>query len=145
MNNTEFISFLDTEIQNEMILGAARNENRLTGLRNIKSDFNYISSKDSNLSTIDILKRMFKEREENENIYQNVGKLDLCLQERIEADIISKWLPKEPLKSDIIDYLNTLIDIPKQKSSFKKFQEACIFKFGQKVDSNVILEFINGN
>ena len=144
MNNIEFISYIDEQIKHEMLLGPNKNENRLIGLRNIKSDFNYISSKEPKLDAVDILRRLYKERLENKNIYQEANKLDLWLQEHIESEIISAWLPKEPSKNDVFVFLNTL-QIVKQKSSFKKFQDACIENFGQKIDSSIILEFINGN
>lgn len=142
MTNSEIVSFIDEAIRQEMLLGAARNDNRLTGLRNIKSDFNYIASKE-NLDALDILKRLYKERKENETTYNDAGKIDLWLQEKTESDILFRWLPKEPEKSEVLDYLTRLTDIPKQKSSFKKYQDACIKHFGQKVESSYILEYIN--
>ena len=53
MNNIEFIQFIDVAIHDEMLLGPNKNENRLIGLRNIKSDFNYIASTNNKLSTSD--------------------------------------------------------------------------------------------
>lgn len=142
MNNIEFISFIDECIKQEILLGRYGHKHRLTGLRNIKSDFNYISSKEPKLTALDILKRLYKEREENEKIYIDADKTDLWLQEHTEKEIISKWIPKEPNKEDVFDFLNTLTDIPKQKSSFKKYQNACIEHFGQNVDSSVIAEYL---
>jgi uncharacterized protein YqeY len=145
MNNIEFISFIDECIKTEMLLGPNKNEKRLIGLRNIKSDFNYISSREPKIDTIDILKRLYKERRENENIYKDANKLDLWLQERTEAEILSRWIPKEPDRETVFLFLNTLSDITRQKSSFKKYQAACIKHFGQKIDSSIILDFINEN
>ncbi len=141
MNNIEFIDFVDNAIRVEMLLGPDRDERRLQGLRNIKSDFNYIVSKDSKMTTLDVLIKMFKEREENENIYKQANNTELWLQEHVEAGILKRWIPNQPSNDEIFSYLGTL-DLPKQKSSFKKFQDACSLKFGQKVDSNIILNFI---
>ena len=141
MDNIEFISYIDNKIKQEMLLGGAKNENVLKGLRNIKSDFNYISSKDGKVDAIDILKKLYKERSENEAIYKESNRLDLWLQEHIEAQIIKNYLPKEPSIEEITEFLNSL-SIKKEKSSFKKFQDACSEHFGQKVDSKIILEFI---
>ena len=141
MDNIEFISFIEDRIFREMMLGSARNENILTGLRNIKSDFNYIASKDSKISTIDILKRLRDERVENAKIYKDNNRIDLWLQENTEANILNSYLPAEPSYNEIIEFLETL-SIPKQKSSFKKFQNACNDHFGQKINSEIILEFI---
>lgn len=126
-----------------MLLGPARDDHRLQGLRNIKSDFNYISSNNSKLEAIDIIKRLFNERSENASIYQDNGRQDLWLQESTEKNILQKWLPKEPAKEEVINFLNSLTEIPKTKSSFKKFQDACSEKFGQKIDSKIILEFLS--
>lgn len=144
MNNIEFISYIDEAIKQEMLLGSSKNENKLTGLRNIKSDFNYISSKNNKLSAIDILKSMYKERSDNASLYLSEGRNDLWIQENTELNLLNNYLPPEPSKTQVVDFLNEL-DIPKQKSSFKKFQDACVEKFGQKIDSQIILDFINGN
>lgn len=144
MNNIEFISYIDEAIKQEMLLGSSKNENKLTGLRNIKSDFNYIASKNNKLSAIDILRSMYKERSDNANLYLSEGRNDLWIQENIELNLLNNYLPPEPSKTQVVDFLNEL-DIPKQKSSFKKFQDACVEKFGQKIDSQIILDFINEN
>lgn len=144
MNNIEFISYIDEAIKQEMLLGSSKNENKLTGLRNIKSDFNYISSKNNKLSAIDILRSMYKERSDNASLYLSEGRNDLWIQENTELNLLNNYLPPEPSKTQVVDFLNEL-DIPKQKSSFKKFQDACVEKFGQKIDSQIILDFINGN
>lgn len=143
VNKQEFITHIDEAIRQEMLLGIARDENRLQGLRNIKSDFNYISSNNPTLEAIEILKKLYKEREENADLYANSDRRDLWLQENTEKNILQKWLPKEPVKEEVINFLNTLTEIPKTKSSFKKFQDACSEKFGQKVDSKIILEFLS--
>lgn len=145
MTSIEFIQFIDNCIKQEMLLGPNKNESRLIGLRNIKSDFNYIQSKNPKLEALDILKKLYKEREDNEKLYNDAGKTDLWLQEHTEKEILSRWIPKEPEPEEVFSFLYSLTDIPKSKSSFKKYQSECIKNFGQKVDSNIILEFINGN
>ena len=142
MTNSEFIEYIDNRIKHEMLLGGARNDNVLNGLRNIKSDFNYISSRDSKSTAADILKKLYKERSENEILYKDENRMDLWMQEHIEANILKNYLPEEPTEEEIITFLNSLSDISKTKSSFKKFQDACIKRFGQKVDSEIILNFI---
>ena len=88
---------------------------------------------------------MYKERADNVNIYQANDRRDLWLQENTEKNLLQKWLPKEPEEFEVVEFLKTLTDIPKSKSSFKKFQDACSEKFGQKVDSQIILNFISEN
>lgn len=142
MNNSDFISFIDKAIHDEILLGPNKNENKLIGLRNIKADFNYIASTNNKLNTIDILKRLYKERIENLKIYLDANKHDLWIQEHTELNILENYIPKEPSEIEILSFLNTLVDIPKQKSSFKKYQEACFEKFGQTINSKIILNFI---
>ena len=142
MNKQEFNTLIDELIRQEMLLGGARNENKLQGYRNIKSDFTYISSNKTDALPLDILKQMYKERAENVKIYESSDRKDLWIQELTERNIIQAWLPKEPDEIEVVDFLNTLTDIPKTKSSFKKFQDACLEKFEQKVDSQIILKFI---
>lgn len=142
MNKIEFVQFLDNSIHAQIMLGGAKNENELNGFRNIKSDFNYASSNDPNADAVDIVKKLYKERIENASTYKNNDRLDLWIQEETEARILEKWIPAEPSKQSVIDFLKSLTDIPKAKSSFKKFQDACSQKFGQKIDSKIIAEFI---
>lgn len=144
MNKEQFLLYIDDAIKQEMLLGSSKNECRLIGLRNIKSDFNYILSKNPKLTTNDILKSMYKERIENVQLYLEQKRDDLWKQENIEKQILVNYLPEEPSEEKVKSFLSEL-DFPKEKSSFKKFQDACIEKFGQKVDSQIILNFINGN
>ncbi len=145
ITQSQVINLIDDLLHKEMLLGQARNENRLQGYRNIKSDFNYIYSNNPDALAVDILKKMYKERSDNAEIYKSNNRNDLWIQEITEKNIIEKWLPKEPSEIEVIDFLKSLIDIPKAKSSFKKFQDACLEKFGQKVDSQIILKFISEN
>lgn len=145
VNNIECISYIDAAIKAEMLLGPAKNENRLTGLRNIKSDFNYIVSREPKLDTLDVLNRLYRERRENESTYKDADKTDLWLQEHTEAEIIARWLPSKPETQEVLNYLGSLTDIPKKKSSFKRYQDSCVEHFGQKIDSSIILDFINAD
>lgn len=140
LNFTNFIDYIDTEIRVQMMLGYNQDQMRLTGLRNIKSDYNYIHSKDTKKSEVEILKSMYKEREENSHNY-TIGS-ELYLQEITEMNILNPFIPTEPSDNEVQAFLNTL-DIEKSKKNFKKFQDACENHFGQKVNSQLILNFIN--
>lgn len=137
---SNFTDYIDTQIRVQMMLGYNQDQMRLTGLRNIKSDYNYIHSKDSKKSEVEILKSMYKEREENSYNY-TMGS-ELYLQEITEMNILKQFIPAEPNDNDVLAFLNTL-DIEKSKKNFKKFQDACENQFGQKVNSQLILNFIN--
>ena len=141
MTRSEIINLIDDGIRNELLLGEVRNKHVLQAYRNIKSDFSYIASNNSDLSAIDIIEKLRKEREENAKIYLEKDRHELWLQEDTEEKILKSWLPKPPTKDEIFEFLNTL-EIPKQKSSFRDFQEKCVEHFGQKIDSKFILEFI---
>lgn len=137
---SNFTDYIDTQIQVQMRLGYTQDIKRLQGLRNIKTDYNYIHSKDPNKSEVELLKSLYKEREENSKTYEQGS--DLYLQEVIEMDILKPFIPKAPADKDVLAYLNTL-NIEKSKKNFKKFQESCESQFGQKVNSQLILDFIN--
>lgn len=137
---SNFTDYIDTQIRVQMMLGYNQDQMQLTGLRNIKSDYNYIHSKDNKKSEIEILKSMYKEREENSQNY-TIGS-ELYLQEITEMNILKQFIPAEPSDNDVLAFLNTL-DIEKSKKNFKKFQDACENQFGQKVNSQLILNFIN--
>lgn len=137
---SNFTDYIDTQIRVQMMLGYNQDQMQLTGLRNIKSDYNYIHSKDTKKSEVEILKSMYKEREENSHNY-TIGS-ELYLQEITEMNILNPFIPAEPSDNEVQAFLNTL-DIEKSKKNFKKFQDACENHFGQKVNSQLILNFIN--
>lgn len=138
MNN--FINYLDTQIQLQMRLGYTQDVRQLTALRNIKSDYNYFHSKYTNKSELEIIKSLYKEREENSKLYASGS--DLYMQEIAEMNILRPFIPKEPNDQDVISFLESL-GYEKSKRNFKRFQDACENKFGQKVNSQLILDFIN--
>ena len=137
---SNFTNYIDTQIQVQMRLGYTQDAKRLQGLRNIKSDYNYIHSKNPNKSEVELLKSLYKEREENSKTYEQGS--DLYLQEVIEMDILKPFIPKTPADKDVLEFLASL-NIDKDKKNFKKFQDSCENQFGQKVNSQLILDFIN--
>lgn len=137
---SNFTDYIDTQIQVQMRLGYTQDIKRLQGLRNIKTDYNYIHSKDPNKSEVELLKYLYKEREENSKTYEQGS--DLYLQEVIEMDILKPFIPKAPADSEVLEFLASL-NIDKNKKNFKKLQDFCEVQFGQKVNSQLILDFIN--
>lgn len=137
---SNFTDYIDTQIQVQMRLGYTQDTRQLQALRNIKSDFNYIHSKDPEKSEVELLKSLYKEREENSKFYEQGS--DLYMQEVVEMNILKQFIPTAPADKDVITYLNTL-SIEKSKKNFKKFQDSCESQFGQKVNSQLILDFIN--
>ena len=113
MNSVEFVSFLDEAIRQEILLGGAKNSIKLNGLRNIKSDFNYILSRNPKLTAVDIVKKLHAERSDNAALYTEQGRQDLWLQEYSEQLILEKYLPKEPSREEVLEFLTTLNEIPK--------------------------------
>lgn len=138
---SNFTDYVDTQIQVQMRLGYTQDQRELTALRNIKSDYNYIHSKDNKKSEVEILKSMYKEREENSQIYEQGS--DLYMQEIAEMNILKQFIPTAPLDSEVLEFLSTL-NYEKTKRNFKRFQDACENQFGQKVNSQLILNYING-
>lgn len=138
---SNFTDYVDTQIQVQMRLGYTQDQRELTALRNIKSDYNYIHSKDNKKSEVEILKSMYKEREENSQIYEQGS--DLYMQEIAEMNILKKFIPTAPPDSEVLEFLSSL-NYEKTKRNFKRFQDVCENQFGQKINSQLILNYING-
>lgn len=131
------------KVINESIQSAIKYQDVwLQNYRNLKTDFEYLKSNNPKLSDIDILIRMKKERQDNQKLYKDAGKKDLEQNEIAELTILQNFIPKEPSEVEIIDFLKTL-NIEKSKKNFKQFQEKCENQFGIKVNSKIILQFID--
>lgn len=129
---------------NDLIQAAIKYQNvLLQNYRNVKTDFEYLKSNNPKLSDIDILIRMRNERRENAKTYKDAGKKNLEQNEVAELIILDDFIPKEPSNEEVIEFLKTLTDIEKSKKNFKKFQEKCENQFGMKVDSKIILQFLD--
>ncbi len=140
-----FIDYISSQIQLEMRLSATGDPKRLMGFRNIKSEFLYLREKNDKLSETDIMQKMYNSRMANADIYKDVND-ELRFQELIEAEIIKPFLPEELNWQDVFNYLDSIHlneNIEKTKKSFKIFQDKCTSHFGQKVDSKVILDYID--
>lgn len=139
---SNFRKFLEKTIEHQMMLGVTRNEMELTGARNLKSDFDYRMSKSSTKDESEIILGLYKERLETAEIYKDTN-TDLYLQEMIEANLIKPYVPNEPSENEVFEFLNTLTD-EKSMKNFKIFIEKCKERFGIKVNSKYIQNFIRG-
>lgn len=141
---SKFVDFLNEQIKAQMLLGQAKNTLLLTGYRNLKSDFEYQISKNPKLDEIDLLKKLYKSRKDNMEVYKNV-KEDLYNQEYVEAEILEPFIPTPPSEKEVIDYLTSLHPISRSKMNFPQYQNECVEKFGQKVDAQIIFKFIRND
>lgn len=141
---SKFLDYLNEQIKVQILLGSAKNTSLLAGYRNLKSDFEYQMSKNPKCDEIELLKKLHKSRLDNCELYKNV-KEDLFKQEFIEAEILQSFIPKPPNEDVVIKYLSELFPTNRLKSNFPLYQEKCIEKFGQKIDSKVIFKFISNN
>ena len=137
---SNFLEYIDTQIQLQLKLRATNDGKTLTGLRNIKSDFLYTREKNSTLNEGDVIKRMHKSRIDTALIYETTNK-DLWQQEIIESNILVPFLPPEIKSQDIFEFLNSL-GLDKNNKNFKIFQTESEKHFGQKIESNIILDYI---
>lgn len=137
MDAINFIQSINLDIEKYI---KSQDHNFLTSCRNIKSEFIYEQEKTKKPDS-EILKKMYNKRKETSEIYRTVNQ-SLYEDEVREMSIIQPFLPPELNKDDILKYLNTL-DITKEKKNFKLFQNNCEQHFGQKVDSKIILEYLN--
>ncbi len=138
MNNFE--KFLEKTIEQQIRLGATKNEMILNGARNLKSDFDYKMSKSSTKNDLDIILDLYKERLDAAEIYKDKN-LNLYLQEITEINLLQPYIPNEPSKNEVIEFLNTL-NYEKSMKNFRMFIEKCKEKFGIKVNSKYIQDFI---
>lgn len=141
---SKFLNFLDEQIKYQMKLGENKSTLHLTGYRNLKSDFEYQMSKNSKLDEVELLKKLYKSRIENAELYKGI-KEDLFNQEITEAEILKNFIPEPPSEKEVIDYLVELYPISRSKMNFPLYQEKCIEKFGQKVDAKIIFKFITND
>lgn len=141
---SKFLNFLDEQIKYQMKLGENKSTLYLTGYRNLKSDFEYQMSKNSKLDEVELLKKLYKSRIENAELYKGI-KEDLFNQEITEAEILKNFIPEPPSEKEVIDYLVELYPISRSKMNFPLYQEKCIEKFGQKVDAKIIFKFITND
>ena len=141
MNNEQnFLQYLDAQIQLEMRISATSDGKRLTGLRNVKSDYTYAKSQKNAKDYLDIVKTLYKSRLDTAALYKDTN-ADLYIQESIEAELLKQFLPTEVSETELFEYLKTL-PIKKSKLSFKLYQDAAKDKFGYTPDSQLILKFI---
>ena len=141
---SKFIDYLNEQIKVQMKLGNAKNALLLQGYRNLKSDFEYQISKNNKLDELDLLKKLYKSRKENAALYKGV-KEDLFKQEFIESEILEQFIPEAPKEEDVIAYLESCWPISRSKMDFPKYQNACIERFGQKVEPAIIFKFIRND
>lgn len=141
---SKFIDYLNEQIKVQMKLGDVKNTLLLQGYRNLKSDFEYQMSKNRKLDEIDLLKKLYKSRRDNMEVYKGV-KEDLFNQEFAEAEILEPFIPTPPSEQEVIDYLTSLHPISRSKMNFPQYQNECVEKFGQKIDAQVIFKFIRND
>lgn len=91
-----------------MIANASKEKdfNKVATLRLIKAKYlEFLTAKNAkpldDIAEMQILKKMADERKESIQIYENAGRNDLVEKEKIELNIISSFLPKEPTDEEI--------------------------------------------
>lgn len=137
MKNVNFIQFVDSNIEKYT---KEQNHKMLVAFRNIKSEYAYEKEK-TKADDSEILKKMFNKRNETSNIYKTTNQ-ELFEDECREMAILNPFLPPALSETEVFDFLNTL-DIEKEKKNFKLFQEKCVAHFNQRVDSKIILKYLN--
>ncbi len=129
------------ETLNNLIYTFLKNKDHanLIAARNVKSDFIYEAEKSSK-SSIEILAKLYKSREEAALMYKGINK-ELYDNEIREMNIIYPILPTPIGEKEIFAYFDTLT-LEHIKSNFRQFQNAAAKKFGRNIDSKIILKYI---
>lgn len=137
MNNVVFIDFVNSNIEKYM---KEQNHKMLVAFRNIKSEYVYNKEKSKSPDS-EIIKKMFNKRKETCEIYKDKNQ-ELFDDENREMTILHPFVPVEIPEDTVLNFLKRL-PIEKEKKNFKKFQDECMMEFGQKIDSAIILKYIN--
>lgn len=128
------------EINDQLAIAMKEKDSeKLTALRNIKSDFIYLTQKTSETES-EIISILAKTRRETVKIYEGKSEA-LRDQELRELEILHPFLPEEVNWQDVFQVLRES-GIPKEMRNFKKFQEVVNAHFGQKIDSDIIKDYI---
>ena len=104
-NLTEFVkSGKKTEISITRLLLAAIKDREITLRKNANIDEDISDSE-----VIDIVNKMIKQRNQTINTYLDAGRQDLAEKERLEAELLSIYLPKQLSEEDLISIVENTI------------------------------------
>ena len=104
-NLTEFVkSGKKTEISITRLLLAAIKDREITLRKNANIDEDISDSE-----VIDIVNKMIKQRNQTVNTYLDAGRQDLAEKERLEAELLSIYLPKQLSEEDLISIVENTI------------------------------------
>ena len=92
----------------------AKDRDTLNALRAIKSALMLEATKDGSSEISDevgmkILQKLHKQRSDSYGIYMEQGREDLAAEEKMQADVIAKYLPKQMDKDELLPLVEALI------------------------------------
>lgn len=101
---------IDNYIKEAML---SKNELELKVFRFIKTEFvkfeTSIGSKQlTEVDEINILNKMIKQRQESIGVYDKAGRFELSEIEKLEMDVIKRFLPKEPTVDEIVSFFDEI-------------------------------------
>lgn len=139
---------INADIKQAML---AKETVKLTALRAIKSALMLEATKDgsgevSEEAGMKILNKLYKQRKESAQIYQDQGREDLVSEELAQAEIIEAYLPKQLSKEEITSIVNEIITETGASSmaDMGKVMGAATKKMVGQADGKVISEVVRG-
>ena len=124
---------------------------KLTALRAIKSALMLEATKDgsgevSEEAGMKILNKLYKQRKESAQIYQDQDREDLANEELAQAEIIENYLPKQLSKEEITSIVNEIVSSTGATSmaDMGKVMGAATQRMAGQADGKLISEIVRG-
>ncbi len=137
---------------NEDIKAAMKSgqKDTLMALRDIKSKLLLEMTKEGGDSAVDdsksiqILTKLFKQRQESIEIYKTQNRADLLEEEQKQADVIAAYLPKQLTKEEIEEEVRSIISQvgASSPSDLGKVMGVASKHFAGKADGKIVSEVV---
>lgn len=138
---------IDSDIKTAML---AKNKDELTALRSVKSLILLAETEKGGSGDISqevenkLLMKAAKQRKESAEIFQKEGRNDLAKKELLELEVVSRYLPKQLLESEVEAELKKVIEQvgAKGPQDMGKVMGAATKQLAGKADGKMISELV---
>lgn len=138
---------IDSDIKTAML---AKNKDELTALRSVKSLILLAETEKGGSGDISLevenklLMKAAKQRKESAEIFQKEGRDDLAKKELLELEVVSRYLPKQLLESEVEAELKKVIEQvgAKGPQDMGKVMGAATKQLAGKADGKMISELV---
>lgn len=138
---------IDSDIKTAML---AKNKDELTALRSVKSLILLAETEKGGSGDISqevenkLLMKAAKQRKESAEIFQKEGRNDLAKKELLELEVVSRYLPKQLLESEVEAELKKVIEQvgAKGPQDMGKVMGVATKQLAGKADGKMISELV---